>query len=342
MRLSNFAPNFLLEKPVPSTTWEKLFLSVFRRGLDQNGIKALLLLLSKKGEGASEIWGCLRAVRRVEPPHHVPLPSVMDVCGTGGDGKHTFNISTVSSFVIAGAGAYVAKHGNRSVSSRVGSSDLMEGLGVRWEIPFSQMVKALRQCHLGYFHAPLYHSSFTRIQKARRELKVGTLFNVIGPLINPIELQCQMIGVSNPMWLKPVAEALKKLRRRRAAVFHGLDGLDELSTRATSDILCIEGGRMSRFRLNPRHFGFAKAGKSSYEGGGLKTNREIALRILENQERGPRQDVVLLNSGFALWLAGLSPTVEEGVERSRWAIRVGRARSVLDALRRATKRQVSL
>ena len=328
----------LLGRPTAEAKCEKLFLAMLPGRLSLNESKTLLLLLAKKGEEPSEISGCLRAIRRLEPPRRVSLPFLIDVCGTGGDGKHTFNISTVSSFVIAAAGGYVAKHGNRSVSSRVGSSDLMEALGVRLDIPFRQMLNALHHCHLGYFHAPRYHPSFARVQGLRRELAIRTIFNLMGPLVNPVELHYQMIGVSNLQWLEPLAETLRRLRKR-SAVFRSAEGLDELSTREMSNIFYIEGKKIRSLCLDPKRLGFSKGRPHDYEGGDIKTNREIALGILENRLRGPRRDVVLLNSGFALWLAGVTPSIKEGVEKSCWAIRTGQALEVLKALRRATHRR---
>lgn len=327
----------LLGQSVAPVNIEKIFLALFRGRLNPEEKKVLLLLLTKKGAEVVEVWGCVKALARLEPLRRVRLP-LIDVCGTGGDGRGTFNVSTVSSFVIAGAGGYVAKHGNRSVSSKVGSSDLMEALGIRVDFPFSRMLKVLHECHLGYFHAPLYHPSFSHVQRVRRELGIRTLFNLLGPLLNPLELRYQMIGISNPEWCEPVAKILQRLGRVKAAVVRSTDGLDELSTQETNDILLIEGAGMRRLRLDPRKFGFRGNRQADYQGGDLKTNREIALGILENRLRGPRQEIVLLNSGFALWLAGLASSIKEGIERSRWSLRTGRARDVLEALRRFTRK----
>ena len=319
--------------------WEQLFVKIFRGRMEVENVRNLLLLLRRRGERATELLGCVRAVRRLECPSRVEFSSVIDVCGTGGDGLQSFNISTVSAFVIAGAGGYVAKHGNRAVSSRVGSSDLMEALGIRLEIPFRQMLTALGKCHMAYFHAPLYHRSFAAVRKIREDLGVRTIFNLLGPLVNPVDLKFQMIGTSNQEWLEPLAIVLRRLGRRRAAVFRSNDGLDELSTYETNDILYVDSGGISQSRLSPRKLGFYKAGRSDYAGGDLETNREIALAIIQGRAVGPRQDVVLLNSGVALWLTGLCGSVSEGVERSRWAIRTGRAAQVLNSLRYFTNRR---
>lgn len=338
MKPLNFpAADLLLGQSLSESQYKGLFRAAFRGQMNPLDIKTFLVLLARKGEESPEINGCVAALRRLEPPRQVSCPLLIDVCGTGGDGSRTFNVSTVSAFVIAAAGCYVAKHGNRAVSSRAGSSDLMESLGVRIEIPVRRMLRALRECHLGFFHAPLYHPSFSRVQPIRRELGIRTLFNLVGPLLNPIRIRYQMIGVANPAWLLPVAKCLRRLGRRRAAVIRSLDGLDELSTGEANDILYISGKGIRKFRLDPRKLGLSRAKKWDYEGGGLKTNRQIALGILENRLRGPRQEIVLLNSGFALWLAGRASSVKQGVERSRWALRTGRAMDVLIHLRRLTQ-----
>ena len=332
--------NLLFSKTVAWPQWEKIFLALFHGQLSTEKMKTILLLMAKKGEGTPEIWGCLCALHQLERPHSVSLPFLMDICGTGGDGAQTFNISTVSGFVIAAAGGYVAKHGNRAVSSQTGSSDLMEALGVRLEVPYRTMRQALHQCHLGYFHAPLYHPHFSKVQALRQELGIRTIFNLLGPLVNPVELPFQMIGVSNPEWLRPVVEVLRRLKRRRAAVFHSFDGLDELSTHAPSDILYLEGNTVRNIRLDPKKLGFSKASKTAYEGGDLKTNSGIALGVLKNRLRGPCKEIVCLNSGFAVWMIGLASSIQEGIEISRHALRTGRALEVLEALRRFTNQKV--
>ena len=312
---------------------------LFKGQLNGVEIKTILLTSAQKGEAASELTGCVKAVQSLEPPRRVPLPFLIDVCGTGGDQKGTFNISTVAGFVVAAAGGYVAKHGNRAVSSKTGSSDLMEALGIRIDIPFIRMCQALQKFHFGYFHAPIYHPSFSRIQSLRRELGIRTLFNLTGPLVNPVELSYQMIGVSNPKWLLPVAKTLVTLGRRRAAVFRSEDGMDELSTRVPSDILYVEKGQIRTLSLKPRKLGFARGKRRDYAGGDLKTNAEIAKGILEHRIRGPRQEVVLLNSGLALWLTGIASNLREGIERSRWVIQSGRAAAMLEALGEYTRRR---
>lgn len=328
--------DLLSGRTLPSLEWERLFLSLLRSRLGPGDAKKLLLLIAQKGEGVQEILGCVRAFRKLEPPIPLKLPFLVDVCGTGGDGKGTFNISTVSSFVTAGAGAYVAKHGNRAVSSQCGSSDLVEALGIRIEIPPRRMLQALERFHLGYFHAPRYHPVFAKIQPLRRSLGIRTIFNCVGPLLNPIRLNYQMMGVSNASWLGPMAHVLAESGCKRAAVVRSTDGLDELSSTSSNDILCVAKGRIRKMRLNPRSLGFTGGGRKHLSGGNPGANKEIALGVLEGRLRGAECDVVLLNSGFTLWLTGLSPNLEEGIQRARFSIRSGQALEVLEGLRKFT------
>ncbi len=321
-----------------TSQWENIFISAFKGRFVPDGIKAILLSLARKGEGEQELAGCVKALRRLEPPTKVPVPFLIDVCGTGGDKKGTFNVSTVTGFVVAAAGGYMAKHGNRAVSSKTGSSDLMEALGVRIDIPFTRMLEALRKFRFGYFHAPFMHPSFSKLQGIRRELGIRTLFNMMGPLVNPVELSFQMVGVANPEWLSPMAKALAAIGRKRAACFRSRDGLDELSTQAPSDLFYIEERKIRRIYLDPRKLGFrGRKKRKDYLGGDFKTNAEIARGVLEGRIDGPCQDIVALNSGLALWLTGIASTLQEGVERSRWILRSGRGLEVLEAFRAYTR-----
>lgn len=311
---------------------------LFRERMTPLEVKKLLLLLAVKGESENEIEAAVRAVRAIEGCRSVAVAPLLDVCGTGGDGLKSFNISTVSGFVIAGAGGYVAKHGNRAVSSQTGSSDLMEALGVRIELPPSRMMEALQRFGFGYFHAPYYHSAFAHLQSVRKELGVRTLLNALGPLLNPVEIKYQVVGVSNPRWMQPMAKTLARLGRIRAAVIRSREGLDELSLGSPSDILYVEGRRITPTCLNPKTLGFSRAGLRDCVGGGRKRNRELALGILTGSDRGARRDIVLLNSGFGIYVAGLAPSLAEGVERARRSLESGKALAVLERFRQYTRR----
>lgn len=337
--MKNRLNEMLLDNPVSEKKWRAMFLSLLRGKFSPVDAKQFLLLASKRRYGNDEMKGCFSAIRRLEPVRRVPIPDLVDVCGTGGDGRGSFNISTVSAFVIAAAGGSVAKHGNRSFSSRVGSSDLMQALGVNIEAPYEQMLKALQTCRLAYFHAPLYHPSFSKIGPLRRELGIRTLFNLLGPLLNPVSIQYQMIGISHQEWAEPLASALRLAGRKKAAIVKSEDGLDELSTAGPNAIFYMEGDKYKAFRLDPRKLGFAMVKKNAYEGGDLGANKRIALDLLQRKLKGAKLDVVLLNSGFTLWLMGKATSVAEGIEKSRRAIQTGKAYQVLEALREITTRR---
>lgn len=324
---------------LPDKKWEEIFDSLFRGAMPAAAIKSVILLLAKRENGSTQLRNCLKVLRRLEPVHPIRLSPSIDLCGSGGDEMKTFNISTISAFVIAASGGYVAKHGNRAVSSKVGSSDLVEALGIDYKIPFKRMLQALGRFNFSYFHAPLYHPSFRPIQGIRRELGVRTLFNFVGPLLNPLKIDYQMIGISDPLWLEPVAKALILLKRKRAAVFHAADGLDELSTGASNRVLLVEGGRTKFLRLNPRSLAFRPAGLKDLRGGGRSDNVRIAKEILQGKERGRRRDIVLLNSGFALWLMELAGSIEEGILKARTTLETGRAWAVVRALQQFTHRK---
>lgn len=337
MLLNEWYAKALVGVDLSSQTARRFFELVLRGKVEQEVVKKFLVILARKGEEATEIKGCLQAILGLERRRKIQVDYLVDVCGTGGDRKNTFNVSTVSGFVIAAAGGNVAKHGNRAVSSQTGSSDLMEALGVNLDVGFEHMSRILRQCHFGYFHAPFYHPSFSRFQGLRRQLRLSTLFNVLGPLLNPVELEYQIVGVSDPRWLRPVAEALKLLGRKRAAVIRSQDGLDELSTSASNEIVYLQGRRLKYFQLEPKRFGFSRAKISDYRGSDIYTNKKIVLEILNGRLQGPPLEIVLLNSAFTLWLMGIAKTMQEGIERSQWVIQTGRARSVLAVFRQLSR-----
>lgn len=331
--------DLLLGKELPSKKWERIFWKLFSGKLNPVEMKTLLLLSAKNGKSVNELTSCLKIIRQLEPPKQVDLPFLMDVCGTGGDGLKTFNISTISALVIAGAGGYVAKHGNRAVSSQAGSSDLIEALGIRFDIPFTKMLAAVKKFHFGYFHAPLYHPCFSHVQAVRHELGIRTFFNALGPLVNPLEVAYQVIGVSHAGWFDLLGQTLRTLKRKKAAIVRSEGGMDELSTQEWNDILYLEGQKMVRLRFNPKKFGFIKARKEIFQGGDVRLNRQIALGILNGKIRDARLDVVVLNSGFALHLLGIVRSIADGIEKSKRSIRTGRALAVLEAVKEFTNRR---
>ncbi|HTL48488.1 MAG TPA: anthranilate phosphoribosyltransferase [Verrucomicrobiae bacterium] len=313
------------------------FVGLFKGSLSPAQSKALLLLLARKGETRDELQGCVRALRKLEPPRRVRIAGLLDTCGTGGDGSRSINVSTLAAFVIAGAGGKVAKHGNRAITSACGSSDLMEWLGVKLEAPPEVMIRALRRSGLGYFHAPYYHPVFSRAQALRKKLKVRTLFNLLGPLMNPLEVEGQVIGVSRPEFIAPFAHVLRKRGVRCAMVCHSADGLDEISTGAPTDYVLIRGEKTAAGRINPRKLGLRRYPRQAFITRSAAASRKAALGILTGKVKGAMKDIVVLNAAAGIWIAGLAPDLNAGMEAARESLEAGRAYEVLIKLKKMTR-----
>ena len=286
-------------------------------------IASFITALRMKGETIEEITACAAVMRK----HGVRLKydgDLLDIVGTGGDQAYTFNISTVSSFVISAAGVPVAKHGNRSVSSKCGSADVLEALGVRIDIPVSRSEQILREIGLCFMFATRYHSSMKHAAPVRKELGARTIFNILGPLSNPANANHQLLGVYDENLVEPLASVLSKLGLKKVMVVHGLDGLDEISL-TTSSVVCeVNEGKLNSFFFDPRQFGFEYCKPEDLTGGGPEENADIARRILSG-EKGPRRDTVLLNSAVCLYMFFNDVTLRECVRIAAEVIDSGRA-----------------
>jgi anthranilate phosphoribosyltransferase len=265
------------------------------------------------------------------------LTDVFDTCGTGGDGTHTFNVSTAAAIVVAGAGVRVAKHGNRAISSRSGSADVFESLGVHLEAEPARVLDALREASLAFFFAPQWHPSMKHAGPTRRDLGVRTAFNLLGPLTNPAGARRQVVGVSRPEHTELVARTLGELGAERAWVVHGAGGLDELSTLGHTKISELRGGTVNTFYLHPADVGLPRATLQDLAGGTAAENAAMVARLLDG-ELGPRRDIVLLNAGAALLVAGVADTLQDGIVGAAASLDSGRARIALDQLRRICAR----
>jgi anthranilate phosphoribosyltransferase len=294
---------------------------------------ALLAALATKGESAEEITGAATAMRRRLVAIPTQQSDVVDTCGTGGDGKGTFNISTAAAIVAAAAGVPVAKHGNRSVSSKSGSADVLEALGVEIEMDPVRAGKALDQIGIAFLFAPRLHPTMRRVMPVRRELGVRTIFNILGPLSNPAAARRQVLGVYDDRLVMLLAEVLKRLGCDHALVVRGADGLDELTTTASTLVAEVEGRQIRHYQLNPRDLGFARARPEDLLGGHPERNAELFLEVLDGTT-GPLLDISLLNAGAAVYVAGLCPNLLEGVNLARRAVESGAARAKLEEMRR--------
>jgi anthranilate phosphoribosyltransferase len=293
-------------------------------------IGALLMAMRVRGETVDEITGAARAMRARALKTKAP-DGAIDTCGTGGDARGTHNISTCAAFVVAGAGVPVAKHGNRSISSRSGSADVLAALGVNIECGPEAIARCIEACGLGFMFAPSHHAAMRHVAKARSELGVRTIFNLLGPLANPASTQYQLVGVFAEQWVEPIAQVLGRLGVKRAWVVHGSDGLDELTTTGISHVAVLDAGTVSRFNVSPRNAGLPEAKPEDLTGGDAAENA-AHIRAVLGGSQGSFRDIVLLNAGAALLVAGKAETLREGVALAAESIDNGKAKSVLEAL----------
>jgi anthranilate phosphoribosyltransferase len=290
-------------------------------------VGGFLMALRTKGETVDELDGLARTVLEFAHPVKAPAP-VLDTCGTGGDRGGTFNISTLSAIVVAGAGVPVAKHGNRAASSRCGSADLLEALGVKIDLEAAGVEHCLDEAGIGFMFAPVFHPAFGHAASARRELRVPTSFNFLGPLTNPARPAAQVVGVSDEHMLPLMAEVLAR-RGTRARLFRGEDGLDELTTTAASVVLDVADGEVRQSRLDPTVHGIERATQDDLQGGDPVEAARVARAVLGG-EPGPKRDIVLLNAGAALDVAGAATDLETGIALAAASIDDGRATTTLD------------
>lgn len=294
-------------------------------------IAGFLVALGMKGERPAEIVGLARTMRARSTKLSRSFDSVFDTCGTGGDRAHTFNVSTIAALVVAACGVRVAKHGNRSVSSRCGSADLFEALGVQITAAPDVVEQCLDEAGIAFFFAPTFHPSMRHAGPTRKDLGIRTAFNLLGPLTNPAGARRQLVGVPRPELTELVARSLALLGSERAWVVHGADGLDEISTTGYTKVSECRDGAVNTFYVHPADFGLAKASPTALKGGDAAENARIARAVL-NGERGAARDIVLLNSGVALLIAGAVRDVKEGIARAGEALDDGSASAVLDRL----------
>ncbi|HEU4964640.1 MAG TPA: anthranilate phosphoribosyltransferase [Bacilli bacterium] len=299
---------------------------------------SLLTALRMRGETVEEITGFARAMRNVATPVASKLQGLVDTCGTGGDGMDTFNISTTASFVAAGAGVAIAKHGNRSVSSKSGSADVLQALGVNVDLTADEAAVCLEQAGICFLFAPLYHQAMKHAVGPRRELGFRTVFNILGPLTNPAGTKRQVIGTYSGDLVEKMAAALANLGTEHALVVHGEDGLDEITVTANTKIAEVKNGHVERvFTLSPEEVGLELHPLDAIKGGDARVNAEIALSVLEGKQGGAR-DIVVINAAATLYVAGQVPTLRAGVALAQQSLDSGRALHVLEKLVDATQR----
>jgi anthranilate phosphoribosyltransferase len=300
-------------------------------------VAAFLVALRTKKETVGEIAAAAQVMREFATPVHVPdIAHLVDVVGTGGDGAHTFNISTAAMFVAAAAGAKIAKHGNRSVSSKSGSADVLEALGANLALSPEQVAHCINHIGAGFMFAPNHHPAMKNVVPIRRELGVRTIFNILGPLTNPANAKHILMGVFNAELVGIQARVLQSLGMDHAMVVFGRDGLDEISLEGPTLIGELKNGQVSEYEIHPRDFGLNTAPTSSFQVANSEESKQIVLRVLGG-EAGPASDIVCLNAGATLYVADLAPDVDAGIAMAKAAIASGAAHSTLDHFIAATQ-----
>jgi len=315
--------------PLPATLAEAAMEELMDGSAPATQVAALLAMLRLRGETPEELAAFARVMR--SRAVHVEAPEgAVDLCGTGADGSGTFNISTLAAFVVAGAGVPVAKHGNRAITSRCGSADLIEALGISLDPGPESVARSIRETCFGFMFAPSYHPALKHAMPIRRELPIRTVFNLLGPISSPAGVRRQLLGVADERLLPLIAGALARLQTERALVIHSPEGLDELTLNGPNRALLVEARTVSEIEIDGATFGLQRAPASALAGGDAQLNAAIAMSVLGG-EPGPARDVTLLNAGAAIFVAGRASDVGDGVEMAATAIDSGRAVEVVTA-----------
>jgi anthranilate phosphoribosyltransferase len=321
------------EQPLSAPRMQELLGAIMAGRLPEAEVRAFLTALAHRGETAEEIAAAVGVLRA----HAVALPlrrpeGLCDTCGTGGDGQGTINVSTLAALVAAAAGVRIVKHGNRAASSRCGSADLLEALGVNLSASPAQVARCVEELGFGFCFAPAFHPAMKAVAPIRKSLGIRTIFNLIGPLANPAPLAFQLVGVAEERLLRPMADALVRLRIRHGMVVRGADGLDEVTTTGPTDVLEVRGGRVTALRLDPERFGIARASLETLRGGDASRNAAIAREVLADTPSAAR-DIIVLNAGCAIYTAEQAQTLEDGVAKAREALSSGRVAALLERVK---------
>jgi anthranilate phosphoribosyltransferase len=325
--LEKLAANVTLTQEETETAVGK----IFNEEISDSEIAAFMIGLKTKGETVEEIAGIVQAMRKNSRSFSKKIPNMIDNCGTGGDGSKSFNISTTSAFVMAGAGITVAKHGNRSISSKTGSADVLEELGVSLDLPTELTEEILEENGIAFLFAPYVHPKIKAIMKVRKDLKIPTVFNYIGPLTNPMDLDYQLLGINRGDMLDVFADVLNTLGRKRAVVLNGAGSMDEASLAGDNQLVILNEGVRTKEILHPEHVGLSVYDNTQIIGGDAKENAAILLDVLKGK-KGACRDTVLLNAGIGIFTAGRAETVQQGIFRAIESIESGAALEKLNYL----------
>jgi len=307
--------------------------TIMRGEATPSQIGALLIALRIKGETIEEITGFAEQMRKHAVHIHPQTANLVDTCGTGGDVSHTFNISTVAALVASGAGVPIAKHGNRSVSSKCGSADLLEAFGVKIDLPPEIVSQSIDKIGFGFMFAPNFHPAMKFAGPTRREIGVRTIFNILGPLTNPADAKFQILGVFSEKLCEMLAEVLRNLGTKHALVVHGMDGLDEISISDKTKVSELKNGKISNYFIKPEDFGIKRASRDLIVVKNVEESKVAALQILELHQISPVMDIVLLNAAAAIYVAGLAKDIKSGIALAEESINSGAALKKLEDLK---------
>lgn len=300
-------------------------------------IAGFLIALRMKGETVDEITGAASVMRELATPVTINAENLVDIVGTGGDGSSLFNVSTASCFVVAAAGAHVAKHGNRSVSSKSGAADLLESAGVRLDLSPEQVARCVEEHGVGFLFAVNHHSAMKYAVGPRKELAVRTVFNLLGPLTNPARVKRQVLGVYSRDWLRPVAQVLHALGSDRAMVIHSEDGLDEISIAATTYVAELKNGEITEYTITPEEFGFTRSSLDTLKVADSAESLALIRKALRRKAEGPATQMIALNAGAAIYVSGLTQSLHDGVRYAHDILASGGAIDKLDELAEITR-----
>jgi anthranilate phosphoribosyltransferase len=327
----------MFEQPLPAAEMRRVLGAIMAGTTPEADIRAFLTALARRGETAEEIAAAVSVLRE----HALPLPladssALCDTCGTGGDGQGTINVSTLAALAAASAGVRVSKHGNRAASSRCGSADVLEALGVNLAATPAQVARCIEETGFGFCFAPAFHPAMKAVAQARKALGIRTLFNVIGPLANPAPLTFQLVGVSEPRLLRPMAEALVRLGIRHGMAVHGSDGLDEVTTTGPTAYAEVFDGRLTEGQLEPEQLGVPRARLQALQGGEAARNAQLARAILGGA-RCPALDLVAVNAGCAIYVADQALTIAEGVAKAKDMLADGKPLRLLEQVKKLSR-----
>jgi len=314
---------------------EGVFDEIMSGKIETGEIADFLLKLKEKKETVEEITGAALIMRKFATKVNVQSKFLLDTCGTGGDSRDTFNISTLSAFVASGAGARVAKHGNKAVSSKCGSADLLQALGVNINATKETMERSIDEIGIGFLFAPLFHLAMKYAMPARKMIKSRSIFNILGPLTNPAGAKFQLLGVYEEDLVPALAKVLRNLGSERAMVVHGTDGLDEISTTRETVVGELLDGNIKTFIMKPEDFGIQRATMDDLKGGDIALNREIGMKILRG-EKSKKRDIVIFNAAACIYVSGIADTVKSGIKKAEESIDSGRALEKLEKLIKIT------